>query len=123
MHVPGAHLFLPTAVINHAVLRCHGRRIVQRGSIEWHLLDLGDVVGNIRHAHAVCLVHIAPVLEELLEQWSLAHFGEDLHLSVLRVAHLLNEAICCFHGSLALLNVGVLSCLASSQNLYHTEFF
>lgn len=112
MYVLCSRLLVSTAIIDHAVLRCHGRRFVQRGSIEWHLLNLGDVVGNVGHAHAVCLVHITPVLEELLEQWSLAHFGEDLHLSVLRVAHLLNEAICCLHGCLALLDVGILSCLA-----------
>lgn len=114
MHVLGSHLFLSTAIINHAVLCCHGRRIVQRGSIEWHLLNLGDVVGNVRHAHAICLVHVTPVLEELLEQWSLAHLREDLHLCVLCIAHLLNEAICCFNGCLALLNIGILSCLAEA---------
>lgn len=106
-HNARPHLLVPGAVVHHAVLGGHGGRVVEAGGVEGHLLDLGDAVGDVGHAQALGLVLVAPVLEELLEERRLAHLGQDLHLSVFGVAHLLDELVGRLHRRLALVHVGV----------------
>lgn len=105
-----SHLFLSAAVIHHAVLGGHGGGVVQAGGVEGHLLDLGDAVGDVGHAQALCLIFVPPVFEELLEERRLAHLWQDLHLSVFGVTHLLDELLRCFHRCLSLVHVGVFAC-------------
>lgn len=75
-----SYLFLARTVVLHAVLGSHGRGVVQRGSVEGHLLNLGDVAGDVGRAQPLCLVPVPPVLEELLEQGGLTALRQDLDL-------------------------------------------
>lgn len=102
-----SHLLFAAAVVHHAVLGGHGLRSVQGGCVEGHLFDLGDAVGAVGHAQALCLVWVPPVLEELLEERRLAHLWQDLDLGVSGVVHLLDEVLSCLHRRPALVNVGV----------------
>lgn len=85
----------------------HGRRGVQGSRVKGHLLDLGDAVGAVGRAQALRLVSVPPVLEELLEERRLAHLGQDLHLGVFGVVHLLDEVLSCLHRRPALVDVSV----------------
>lgn len=101
------HLLLAAAVVHHAVLGGHGRRAVEGGGVEGHLLDLGDAVGDVGHAQALGLIPVPPVLEELLEERRFAHLRQDLHLGVFGVVHLRDEVYSHLHRRLALVDVGV----------------
>lgn len=104
---PCPHLFLPIPIVHHAMLGSHGVGVVQRGSVKRHLGNLGDAVGDVGHAQTHCLVLVTPVLEELFEERRLTHLGQDLHLGVFGVTHILDELLCHLHGRLALVQVGV----------------
>lgn len=78
---PPGYLLLPSAVVIHAVLGCHGGGGVQGGGIEGHALHVGNVAGEIAQARAVRLVWVPPVLEELFEQRGLAALGKDRDLA------------------------------------------
>lgn len=106
-HLKAPHLLLAAAVVHHAVLGGHGRRAVEGGGVEGHLLDLGDAVGDVGHAQALGLIPVPPVLEELLEERRFAHLWQDLHLGVFGVVHLRDELLSRLHRRLALVDVGV----------------
>jgi len=108
-YLTSPHLLLSRAVVHHAVLGGHGGRVVQAGRVERHLLDVGDAVGDVGHAHPHRLLSVAPVLEELLEERRLAHLRQDLDLRVFGVTHLLDELVRRFHRLLSLVHVGVLA--------------
>lgn len=105
-----SHLFLSAAIIHHAVLGSHGGGVVQGGGIKGHLLNLGDAVSDVGHAQALCLIFVPPVLEELLEERRLSHLWQDLDLCLFGVTHLLDELLCCLHGRLSFLHVGIFAC-------------
>lgn len=107
LDTPHPHLFLSIAVVQHAMLGCHGIRVVQRGSVKWHLGNPGNAVSNVGHAMTHRLVLVTPVLEELFEEGRLTHLRQDLHLGLFGVIHLLDKLLCRLHGHLTLVQVGI----------------
>lgn len=62
------------------MLGSHSLGGVQRSSIKRHLINVGNVAGDIGHPQPLRLVLVPPVLEELLEQRCFAFLGQDLDL-------------------------------------------